>query len=179
MCVRARRRIASCSCYHSPCLRRRPITQHGQASVGFKAARRRRSGAIEQLQHHKWEFPITAKVRAANCWRISPRICVCVCLCVCARVSTCVCVQCSIFKRLNRKNNEKTKQICERPLLSPSRHRDPGVSGLHEIAVNWRWARVGNPCTVTHALIPARTYAERHRQTGTHTHTHTHTHTEN
>ena len=41
---------------------------------------------------------------------------------------------------------ENYKQICERPLLSPSQDRDPDVSGLYEITVKWLHTRVGNPC---------------------------------
>ena len=46
-------------------------------------------------------------------------------------------------------NNWKTKQVCERLLLSPSQDRDAEASGLHEIAVKRLRARVGNPCTQT------------------------------
>ena len=40
----------------------------------------------------------------------------------------------------------KTKQVCERLLLSPLQDRDPEVSGLYEIAFKWLRTRVGNPC---------------------------------
>ena len=56
------------------------VDDEGHQSIDFK--------------HRKWEFPITAKVRAANCWRVFAylRICVFVYLCICVFVYLCICV---------------------------------------------------------------------------------------
>ena len=65
-------------------------------------------------------------------------------------MSACICVYVRAYvfsaQYLTNQTGENYKQICERPLLSPSQDRDPEVSGLYDITVKWLRARVGNPC---------------------------------
>ena len=90
----------------------------------------------------------------------------CVCRYVCDYVS-------GVSLQSNRKNNKRTKQICERLLLSPSQDRDPELSGVYEITVKWLRTRVGNPCIDT---ASARRYADnrRHRHEQLHKYTYMH-----
>ena len=62
-------------------------------------------------------------------------------------------------EKIEPKNNKRTEQTCDRPLLSPSQDRDPEIARLYEIAVKGLRTRVGNPYIDTRA----QRCAERHR----------------
>ena len=59
----------------------------------------------------------------------------------------CVYVRAYVFRvqYLTDPTGGNYKQIYERPLLSPSQDRDPDVSALYDITVEWLRTRVGNP----------------------------------
>ena len=90
------------------------------------------------FKHRKWKFPITAKVLRTvdECLRT----CVCVC----------VCVFNFHYLKDRAEKIKKPKQICERPLPSPSQDRDHEVSGLYESTVKWLRTQVGGPCFDSH-----------------------------
>ena len=104
-CVRSGARVAHATSAPRPCA----MPQHGQTAVGFRPARRRRSGSIDRLQAllQASQVGIFHHGQGVCCELLmNVYMCVCVCVCVCA----CACVYDQNLKDRTKKNESDLRQ---------------------------------------------------------------------